>query len=314
MRDHRPVSDQDAQQRWLRLVFESADVELERLEAALEAAGALAITLDDAAGSAVFAPAHGPTPPWEHPRVTALFDACVDLSEVCDSLCAALDRPTPPPHRVEPMDDRVWEREWLTFARPLHFGPRLWICPADSQPVPGDGNPPIVVRLDPGLAFGAGSHASTALCLEWLSEQALRDAALIDYGCGSGILAIAALKLGARHATAIDIDPQAVAATEANARRNGVADRLAVTARPPGPPYAADILIANIVADTLLKLASRFAELIKPGGRLLLSGMLDTQVTSVEEAIRPWFDVVAIPQREQWRGIEGVRYDRDMCR
>lgn len=294
---------------WLRLVFEPAAPDRERLETALQATGALAVTLQGAGSEPILEPAPGETPLWSCTRISALFDAQVDIGSMLGRLRAELHVDALPPHGVEMIADRVWEREWLEAAKPLHFGSRLWICPGETSPdvkAAGD-HPAIVVRLDAGLAFGAGTHASTALCLDWLATHELSGAELIDYGCGSGILAIAALKLGARHVTAIDIDPQARVATCTNALRNGIAHALVIADESPAAPLVCDVLLANILAATLIELSARFASMVKPGGRLVLAGILEPQVGAVADAYRTWFDIGVAHRREEWVRIDAVR-------
>lgn len=289
---------------WNQLIFEPGPVDVERLEAALEATGAVAVTLQAAADEPILEPPPGATPLWKRTRVTALYDAPADIDRIRTGLCAELHVDALPPHRIGILSDRQWEREWLRHAKPLRFGARLWICPGDTAP---SGDEAVVVRLDPGLAFGAGTHPSTALCLDWLAIHDLHGAKLIDYGCGSGILAIAALRLGARCATAFDIDPQARTATRANALHNGVADALVVTDCAPSSPSSCDVLLANILAGTLIEMAGRLAALVSPAGRLVLSGILDAQGRTVADAYRTWFDIEGTQEREDWIRIDAIR-------
>jgi ribosomal protein L11 methyltransferase len=267
-------------------------------------AGALSITLQDAADTPVLEPAPGTTPLWPRVRVSALFEASVDLQQVRHRLHTAF-----PDHdlhlRTEVLEDRVWEREWLKYFQPLRFGQRLWVCP-DGQRPPHSEVPYVYLDLDPGMAFGTGTHPTTAMCLEWLDGVDLRAKHVIDYGCGSGILAIAALKLGAATALAIDIDPQALLATSDNARRNGVADRLNVAAAPP-PSAVCDVLLANILAEPLQKLAPQLSALVTPGGQLILSGLLSLQAATVAMSYRPWFDIGPVTLRDDWARLDGVR-------
>jgi ribosomal protein L11 methyltransferase len=223
---------------------------------------------------------------------------------------------------LEAVADRAWEREWLKDFRPMRFGRRLWVCPGGQRPpvsedpqdrASDEGAPslePVLLELDPGLAFGTGTHATTALCLEWLDSGAshwLDGAEVIDYGCGSGILAVAALRLGARHAVAMDIDPQALIATRENAARNGVADRVQATDDPECGHAAADVLLANILAGPLVDLAPRLAGLVRPGGLIALSGLLLEQAGAVTDAYRPWFDIDLTGTRDDWGLLTGRR-------
>ena len=221
-------------------------------------------------------------------------------------LRAALGRPDLEA-TVRLVEDRVWEREWLKDFKPRRHGRRLWICPGGQPPPPGEDSDAVIVWLDPGLAFGTGTHATTALCLEWLDEVPLAGARLLDVGSGSGILSVAALKLGAGHALAIDIDPQALIASRENAERNGVADRLAVrdAALPWGSGY--DIVVANILAEPLLQLSGAIAGAIRPGGGIVLSGLLASQADAVAAAYAPWFDTEAARIRDDWAALAGRR-------
>lgn len=276
------------------------------LEDALFAAGAVSVTLLDAADDPVLEPGPGQTPLWPTVVVRALFAADADPDRLVRLVHDTFGTSLPGP-RFERVEDRAWEREWLKDFRPMRFGRRLWVCPG-GQPA---GDPDAVrLELDPGLAFGTGTHATTALCLEWLDELApgeLQGADVIDYGCGSGILAIAALKLGAARATAMDIDPQALLATVQNAGRNGVAARLEVTADPRVGGRTAGVLLANILAGPLIELAATLAPMVRAGGRLALSGLLVGQGAAVAAAYRPWFDIGRIRERDGWGLLVGRR-------
>jgi ribosomal protein L11 methyltransferase len=272
------------------------------VEEALFALGASSVTLEDAADHPVLEPAPGETPLWPTVRLRALFDTGSDRAALRASLAAVL--PPSVTLHFEELDDRPWEREWLRDFRPMRFGRRLWVCPA-GQPA---GDPAAVrVDLDPGLAFGTGTHATTALCLEWLDGRDVVGRRIIDYGCGSGILAIAALKLGASEAVAFDIDPQALLATRENAERNGVVDRLRLAAEVPSEPGCCDLLVANILAGPLAELAGHFALLLQPNGDLALSGLLQDQVDRVAAAYRPWFMIGATATRDGWALLRGQR-------
>ncbi|HET7203083.1 MAG TPA: 50S ribosomal protein L11 methyltransferase [Steroidobacteraceae bacterium] len=298
----------------------------EPYEDALFALGALSVTLLDAADDPVLEPAPGAMPLWPTVVVNAVFPADADMVGVRTALGAT---PGLDPlliaekSKLEAVADRAWEREWLKDFRPMRFGRRLWVCPGGQRPPTSDDRPghgsddrrpaptPVLLELDPGLAFGTGTHATTALCLEWLDSGAsdwLTGAEMIDYGCGSGILAIAALKLGARHAVAMDIDPQALIATRENAARNGVADRLRASDDPDcGHSADVDVLVANILAGPLVDLAPRLSGLVRPGGRIALSGLLLEQAGAVTEAYRPWFDIDLTGTRDDWGLLTGLR-------
>jgi len=249
------------------------------VEAALEAAGAVSVTLLDAEDQPVLEPAPGQTPLWPHVQVTGLFDDADGATALQDQLRTALGPALRDAIRIEPLADQVWERTWLDHFHPMRFGRRLWVVPGGQTAELGTGD--VAVELDPGLAFGTGTHPTTALCLEWLDGLDLAGQRVIDVGCGSGILAIAALRLGAAHAVAIDHDPQAVLATRENAARNGVAERLTVLGADSPSPPSADVVVANILAGTLIELAPRITALVAPGGRLALSGILADQAEGV---------------------------------
>ena len=288
---------------WLELSFELGVLDPESAEAACMTAGALAVTFIDASDQPVLEPAPGELRLWRQTRLQALFDAQRADAPLIATLASVLGLP-PSQLAARAVADRVWEREWLRDFHALRFGERLWICPrhesvADPQAV--------VVRLDPGLAFGTGTHASTALCLQWLDGTALAGQAVVDYGCGAGALAIAALKLGARHAVAFDIDPQALLATSENAADNGVADRLQLCERAADIPPGCDLLLANIIADVLVSLRAQFATLLQPGAHLLLAGILEHQEVEVASAFAKWFDIRRYACRDGWVALAGKR-------
>jgi len=291
---------------FLQLTIDIGARDPQPVEDALFADGATSVTLLDAADDPVLEPAPGQTPLWPTVVVRALYDADADPRQITANLRAACGTDLPSP-AFEHIADKAWEREWLKDFRPMRFGRRLWVCPG-GMPV---ADPQAIrVELDPGLAFGTGTHATTALCLEWLdglSASTLHGAAVIDYGCGSGILAVAALKLGAATVVAMDIDPQALLATGQNAERNGVMDRIQVTADPDVSGGMADLLLANILAGPLVELAPRFARLVRSGGWLALSGLLVDQADTVAAAYRPWFDIRLTAARDGWGMLSGRR-------
>jgi len=271
-------------------------------EEALFALGAVSVTLEDAADDAVLEPAPGETPLWPTVIVKALFDADADRESLAAALAAAC--PDAPPARIELLPDRAWEREWLKDFRPMRFGRRLWVCPGGMAP----GAPNAVrIELDPGLAFGTGTHPTTALCLEWLEAVDLTGREVVDYGCGSGILAIAAARLGARAVRAVDIDPQALIATHENAVRNRVSDRVHATGEPGLPDASADVVVANILAGPLVELAPPLALAVRHGGAIALSGILLEQADAVTAAYRPWFDIGIAATRDGWALLTGAR-------
>ena len=307
---------------FLQLSLESSALDPEALEAACFNAGALSVTLTDAADTPIFEPALDTTPLWPQVRLSALFDGAADRATIVAALARSLGQAAPE-HRFEEIADRAWEREWLKDFKPMRFGRRLWICPHElSVEAPGA----TIVRLDPGLAFGTGTHQTTALCLEWLDGAQLAGRTVIDYGCGSGILAIAAVKLGASRAYAIDHDPQALLATRQNAERNGVERQIETLAAQAteesardglgcdsasvahaGALAPADVLIANILALPLIALAPRFQALIAPQGHLVLSGILIEQADEVAAAYAGWLEMEPAVRRDDWVRLHGRR-------
>jgi ribosomal protein L11 methyltransferase len=285
-----------------------ADRDSAAVEQALFDSGALAVTLQDAGDAPILEPAPGATPLWPRVALSALFADGTDAAALAAGLRARLAAPELG-FRAARLEDRPWEREWLKHFRPMRFGRRLWICPGGQTP-PAEalaGATPCIVWLDPGLAFGTGTHPTTALCLEWLDAARLGGRRVLDVGCGSGVLAIAALKLGARAALAIDIDPQALIATADNAARNGVDAALEVRAADGDWGEPPDVLLANILAEPLIALAPRFAAATRPGAALVLSGLLAEQAAAVTATCRPWFDMEVARERDGWVGLVGRR-------
>lgn len=274
----------------------------EAVESACLQAGALSVSLFDAADSPILEPALGATPLWPAVRLQALFAEGTDRATVRFVLETLLGRGAVEVS-WETVPDRAWEREWLKDFVPMRFGVRLWVCPQGQAPPQADAT---IVWLDPGLAFGTGTHATTAMCLTWLDGVDLHGVDVIDYGCGSGILAIAALKLGARRATALDLDPQALTATHDNAFRNGVAGSIRVQPASEWPPLA-DVLLANILAEPLIALAPTLQGLVHRAGAIVLSGILRAQTEAVASAFAPWFDMRPFATRDDWVCLEGVR-------
>lgn len=266
---------------WHQLSLVATEAAIPTLEAALEGLGALSITLGDAGDEPRLEPPLGTTPLWRQTRLTALFPAEGDAEILRRAAEAALQGL---PHEalcIEHLEDRCWERVWMDSFKPMAFGRRLWVCPLGQEaPDPKA----VVLALDPGLAFGTGHHPTTALCLRWLDGAHLEGLTLIDYGCGSGILALAALKLGAAQAIAVDHDPQALEATVANAAKSGLSERIRVCAPEGLPAGTADLVVANILAGPLIELAPRLLALLPRGGRLVLSGILVEQAAAVQAA------------------------------
>ena len=289
---------------WLELSIRCSRRDWPRIEEALEELGALSVTLLDAHDEPILEPGPGETPLWRELTANALFDGGADrrgIGLVLQDLVPWLE-----PARLEfrEVADADWTRAWMDQYQPMRFGRRLWIYPSTIEPPPDADT--VVVRLDPGLAFGTGTHPSTALCLEWLACNPPAGATVIDYGCGSGILGIAALLLGVAHVYAVDIDPQALLATRDNAARNALpcgsldvgTPQMLDTAAP------ADLLLANILAGPLIELAPRLARLLRPDGTAVLSGILHEQAAEVLAAWAPWCAHIATVERDTWCRIE----------
>jgi ribosomal protein L11 methyltransferase len=291
---------------WLELSLIVTAAQQAEVEGALEDLGALAVTLLDAEDHPIFEPAPGETPLWPEIALSALFEPDRDRAGLVHVLTDLVPDLAPEQIGFRNVEDQDWTRAWMDQFQPMRFGRRLWIYPSNIEPPQDDGDA-IVVRLDPGLAFGTGTHPTTALCLEWLDALDLSGLTMIDYGCGSGVLAIAALKLGAARVVGVDNDPQALAASRDNAERNGVADRLALVAPDAFAEQPADALVANILAGPLAELAPRFAACVKPGGALALSGILRGQESELVERYEPWFEALAVDAREDWIRISGRR-------
>ena len=289
---------------WLQLRIDSNRQSAEHIEDALLDAGAASVTFEDNADEPILEPALGETPLWQQTRITGLFDAGVDTAAVTSFLKERLQLPELT-YCWSPLEDRDWEREWMKHYQPIQCGPHLWICPSWIAPP----NPDAVnLLLDPGLAFGTGTHPTTFLCLQWLDSFDLTGKSVTDYGCGSGILAIASLLLGASSATCVDIDPQALSATIDNAERNHLeTGKVAVYLPEQAPQQATDIVIANILAGPLIELAPKLAGLTNPGGKLCLSGLIEQQAEEVMASYVDRFDFDPPAQQEQWVRLTAVK-------
>jgi len=274
----------------------------ERIVTALETCGAAAVTIESAGQHAHFDSANPMDPDWPEVIVSGLFPREVDPLVVQAEVERSCDRAGTP--QIEWLADRDWETAWLDQYRPIQISAGLWVCPSWlAPPDPGAVN----VIIDPGLAFGTGTHPTTALCLEWLATAPLKDRHVLDYGCGSGILAIAALKLGAAGAMAVDVDERALATARANAASNEVADRIEVldpAAIPRG--YTANIVLVNILADVIIELAPDLSRLTAADGTIILTGVLTTQLNSVQRAFSDSFKLHTI-RRDEWCLIIGRR-------
>lgn len=290
---------------WVQIRLNSTDKKAEKISGYLERIGAVSVTFTDSQDTPIFEPLPGETRLWGNTDIVALFDAQTDMAQIVRLLREEQHLDENTAYKIEQIEDKDWEREWMDNFHPMRFGRRLWICPSWREvPEPNAVN----VMLDPGLAFGTGTHPTTALCLEWLDGLDLRGKTVIDFGCGSGILAIAALKLGATAAFGIDIDPQAILASHNNARQNGVAERLQLFLAEQKPDgLQADVVVANILAGPLKELFPLIRQLVKPNGVLGLSGILDTQAHSVCETYQQCFELEPVAVREEWCRITGKR-------
>lgn len=288
---------------WLQLHLPIAKGDAERLESALEELGAAAITLADAADEPLFEPPPGATPLWRETVISALFDPTLDAQELLSSL-RAFSGLELADYQTEQLADQVWERAWMDDFKPMRFGSRLWIVPSNCAP---EDDTVINLRLDPGLAFGTGTHETTALCLNWIDAADLAGKTVLDFGCGSGILAIAALLCGAENAIGTDIDPQALMASADNASQNGVASRLGLYLPGELPKEKVDVLLANILAAPLIELAGHLASLCRPGADLVLSGILTEQADAVAAAYAPWFHMQPAVLRGDWVRLTGKK-------
>lgn len=292
---------------WQQLRMPLAGLDQEICEQAMLDAGAAAITYTDAADQPILEPAPGEAPMWRDAIITALFDDQIGFDRIALTLINALDVQALPELDISLLPEREWERAWLLDFKPMQFGERLWVCPHE-QSVNADN--PVVVRLDPGLAFGTGTHATTALCLTRLDSLKLENSKVLDYGCGSGILGIAALLLGADSVHAIDIDPQALTATRQNAKDNGVQDQLK-TGLPDALTNASeqrfDVVLANILAQPLIDLASMLSSTLRAGGTLLLSGILAPQADAVTSAYEPWIEFKQTTRHDGWVLLDGTK-------
>jgi ribosomal protein L11 methyltransferase len=292
---------------WIQIHITAGKHDAPFIETLLEGVGALCVTLTDAGDEPQLEPAPGEEKLWSETIITGLFDATADQNR----LRQAVQKTANSQHiqlkiDTEILQDQPWERAWMENFHPMRFGKRLWVVPRDRQ-LPSDAQDAVSLMLDPGLAFGTGTHATTSLCLQWLDGVDWHAQSVIDYGCGSGILGIAALLLGAESVTGIDHDPQALIASRQNAVANGVMQQLTLlsVAEPVGKPC--DILLANILASVLVELAPQLSAIVKPGGSIALSGILHDQAEMVQQAYREEFTLDPPQQLDDWILITGKR-------
>lgn len=293
---------------WHQFTMKLELLEADAVEHVFSRHGAHAVTFSDAGDNPVLEPAPGETPLWSETKITGLFSADADLQLLRQDLLQSFGLDNLPENEATTLQDRAWEREWLKEFRPMSFGNRLWVSPHGMEIAAETDEKAIVVWLDPGLAFGTGTHETTALCLEWLATINLNGKRVLDVGCGSGILSIAALKLGAASADGIDIDQQAITASRQNAADNNVGDRLRLSTNPDDFPGEYDIVIANILAGTLIELAANLKSRTMHGGLLVLSGILSEQVEEVSSAFVDWFTLDPPAFRNNWARISAHKH------
>ena len=287
---------------FIELSFELGPLDPEAAEAACFDCGATSVTFVDSQDDPILEPLPGEFRLWPATRLQALFNG-ERAEALTDELSEALGV-SPRVIHARVVTDRAWEREWLKDFHAMRFGTRLWICPHHERVE--DPNA-VVVKMDPGLAFGTGTHPTTAMCLGWLDRGPVTGARIIDYGCGSGVLAVAAARLGAVEAHCFDIDPQALIATRDNAEANAVDGRVHLHNSAESLPQRVDVLVSNILSGPLCELASRFADLVRPDGDLVLAGLLEQEVSDVTRAYDAWFDMSPFGIREGWVGLCGRR-------
>ncbi|HDO1384017.1 TPA: 50S ribosomal protein L11 methyltransferase [Aeromonas veronii] len=289
---------------WIQIRINATAKTADKVSNMLLGRGAQAVTFMDAKDVPVYEPMPGETPLWGETEVMGLFDAETDPAPTIAFFQQIFGENVG--YKVEQLEDKDWVREWMDHFHPMQFGERLWICPS-WRDVP---NPDAVnVMLDPGLAFGTGTHPTTALCLQWLDGLDLAGKTVVDFGCGSGILGIAALKLGAARVIGIDIDPQAIQASRDNAARNGVADQIELYLPADQPQdVEADVVVANILAGPLRELAPLIAGHGKPGSLMALSGVLESQAPELETIYGQWFEMNPTAVKEEWCRLSGHKH------
>ncbi|ATD07804.1 50S ribosomal protein L11 methyltransferase [Pseudoalteromonas piscicida] len=287
---------------WIQIRIYSDKADADALSDMLMDVGCPSVTFMDSKNNPVYEPKPGEVILWPETTVIGLFEANHDMQAVVDFVQSHYDKPLN--YKLEQLEDKDWEREWMDNFHPIKFGERLWICPSwRDVPDPNAVN----VLLDPGLAFGTGTHAITALCLQWLEQQDLSGKTVVDFGCGSGILGIAAIKLGAERVIGIDIDPQALIASRDNAERNGVADKLEVYLPENQPQFSADIVVANILAQPLRELHEIILGFLGDKGAIAMSGILEEQAQSVADVYAPFLKLDNIAQQGEWTRVSGVK-------
>jgi ribosomal protein L11 methyltransferase len=290
---------------WHQITVRVAEAQAAGIELALQSLGAVSVTMQDAEDNAVFQLEPGSTPLWAHTDVAGLFEQAMDTERVAAAVQKVIGQDLRDALRFETVEDIDWERAWMADFKPMRFGRRIWVCPSWTPPPEPDA---LNIMLDPGLAFGTGTHPTTALCLEWIDAQDMQGKTVIDYGCGSGILAIAAVLCGATQVIAIDNDPQAIIACESNREMNGIAAAqlpVFLPGKKPHPP--ADFMLANILSGPLQELTPILAALTRPGGRIVLSGVLSEQTAALLDSYNQYFEMNAPVHRDEWVRVDGIR-------
>jgi len=294
---------------WIQAIIEVSATQTSELEDLLMAIGAQAVTMRDGADQPIYEPKLGTTPLWDKVTLVALFDAEQPLGEQMQQLAELYKNETQqdfPPYKIELVEDKDWVREWMDTFEPMQFGQRLWICPSWREPKDAEA---VNLKLDPGLAFGTGTHATTALCLRWLDQFELTDKRIVDFGCGSGILGIAALLLGAKHMVGIDIDPQAILASGENAQRNNIKEQdIELYLPEDAPATEVEVVLANILAGPLVELKDAILSYLLPGGHLVLSGILASQAQEVVDAYEGQCDILGVDEEDGWIRVTARRH------
>ena len=275
-----------------------------RLADLFDKLGAVSVTYMDAEDEPVYEPAIGETKIWTNTEVIALYELDTEPTLIKARFNALFKPEQLLNWQDEIVLDQEWERAWMEFYQPMKFAGKLWVCPTGQEQHESG---TVCLTLDPGLAFGTGTHPTTALCLEWLSSHGLTGKTVIDYGCGSGILAVAAVLLGAKEAHAVDIDPQAITATQSNALKNQVQDKITCYLPEQFTPFQADVVLANILAKPLIDMAEQICNLLASGSRLVLSGILQEQAEPVLNAYQHHITFNTPVQQEDWIRLEGVK-------
>jgi len=290
---------------WWQFSLNCQACELEQVEQLLQKYGALSLSIGDAGDEPIYEPLPGSTPVWQESIVSAIFGTDTDPETLYQQISAALPGHLAGSLRRQRLQDQDWEQAYKQHFQPIQCAPGLWIVPSWSQPPDPEA---IIIQLDPGLAFGTGSHPTTALCLGWLAIHKPAGITVIDFGCGSGILAIAALKLGAARVSAVDIDAQALSACRANVQANAIeTDRIQISSPAAMANDPVDLLLANILAGPLIELTPEFAGRVRSGGQILLSGILKSQLKDIQLAYRPYFRLDPATSRDDWVCISGKR-------